>query len=315
MEQRAFGKTGWQVSEISLGCGTHVDDWNAEEKKNFSETVARALDAGMNFFDTADSYNTEDWLGEALGDKRDGVLVATKVGKVGQGTDKALAYASPDDIYRCCEASLKRLDTEIIDLYFCHLDPPPQIDVFLEAFTTLKRQGKIREFGISTNSIEVLKAFNVDGECAACQLDYNILDRKPEAELLDYAAAQGVATVIRRTLDKGILSGKLARDQVFTDWVRQRWNKGAERSAYQAKIDQVESLRGLERDGRTLVHAAIQFVLANPAVSCSILGAAKPSRLDDYLRALETGLDSKDMALIDQVSPPPAGASNPSLHQ
>lgn len=303
MDYRAFGKTGWQVAEISLGCGTHVDSWSDEEERNFTATVAHALDFGMNFFDTADSYNTEDWLGAALGAKRKDVLVSSKVGKFAQGTGHALSYAIPEHIYLCCDASLGRLKTDVIDLYICHLDPPAHPEVFLEAFTNLKRKGKIQHFGASTNSLDVLKALNANGDCAACQLDYNILDRGPEADILPYCRENGIATIIRRPLDKGILSGNLKPDQMFTDWVRRRWNEGAERTAYQAKLDKVERLRPLERPDRTLAQAAIQFVLSNPDVSCTIPGASRPARLDGYVEAGAEKLSADDLAIINAVSP------------
>lgn len=303
MDYRAFGKTGWQVAEISLGCGTHVDSWSDDEQRNFAATVEHALDFGMNFFDTADSYNTEEWLGAALGAKRKDVLISSKVGKFAQGTGHALSYAIPEHIYLCCDASLGRLKTDVIDLYICHLDPPAHPEVFLEAFTTLKRKGKIQHFGASTNSLEVLKALNVNGDCAACQLDYNMLDRGPEADILPYCRENGIATIIRRPLDKGILSGNLKPDQVFTDWVRRRWNEGAERTAYQAKLDKVERLRPLERPDRTLAQAAIQFVLSNPDVSCTIPGASRPARLDNYVAAGAGKLSGDDLAIINAVSP------------
>lgn len=304
MDYRIFGKTGWEVAEISLGCGTHVDTWSESEERNFAATVERALDLGMNFFDTADSYNTEEWLGAALGARRRDVLISTKVGKFAQGTGHALSYAVPEHIYLCCDASLGRLRTDVIDLYICHLDPPAHPEVFLEAFAILKRQGKIRHFGASTNSLDVLKALNADGECAACQLDYNILDRAPEADILPYCRDNGIATIIRRPLDKGILSGNLQPDQIFTDWVRRRWNEGAERAAYLAKLERVERLRPLVRDGRTLAQAAIQFVLSNADVSCTIPGASRPQRLDDYVAARAGQLSAEDLAIIDAVSPP-----------
>ncbi|WP_127143909.1 aldo/keto reductase [Pelagibacterium montanilacus] len=304
--KRPFGRTGWDVTEISLGCGTHVEDWNAEEERNFSNTVHHALDMGMNFFDTADSYNTEEWLGKALGASRSDVLVSTKVGKFAQGTGHALSYAIPEHVLLCCDASLGRLKTDVIDLYICHLDPPDDVDVFLEAFSRLKQQGKIRHFGASTNKLDVLKAMNRDGDCAACQLDYNMLDRQPEADIFPYCRENGIATIIRRPLDKGILSGRLTADQTFTDWVRKRWNQGAEREAYQRKIAQVEELKDLETPERTLVQAAIQFVLANSDVSCTIPGASRPDRLDDYIGALQTSLSAQDQALIDRVSAPRA---------
>lgn len=304
MEFRDFGKTGWRVAEISLGCGTHVDSWSDAEERNFAATVEHALEFGMNFFDTADSYNTEEWLGKALGARRKDVLVSSKVGKFAQGTGHALSYAIPEHIYLCCDASLGRLKTDVIDLYICHLDPPDQPEVFLEAFDRLKQQGKIRHFGASTNSVEALKILNANGDCAACQLDYNMLDRSAEAEIFPYCRENGIATIIRRPLDKGVLSGNLKPDQVFTDWVRQRWNSGAEREAYVAKLKKVDALRPLVGPERTLAQAAIQFVLSNPDVSCTIPGASRPSRLDDYMQALKTQLSAQDIATIDAVSPP-----------
>lgn len=304
MNLRPFGKTGWQVSAISLGCGTHVESWSAEEEKNFAATVDRALDHGMNFFDTADSYNTEEWLGRALGPRRKDVYVATKVGKFAQGTGHALSYAIPEHIYLCCDASLGRLGTDVIDLYFCHLDPPDRPEVFLEAFGRLKERGKIRAFAASTNSLDVLKALNATGECSACQLDYNMIDRQPEEDIFPYCRDNGIATVIRRPLDKGILSGNLKPDQTFTDWVRKRWNEGREREAYRSKLEKVEHLKALVRPDRTLPQAAIQFVLANPDVSCTIPGASRPARLDDYVAALGGALSRDDTALIDAVAPP-----------
>lgn len=308
MKYRQFGSTGWQVAEISLGCGTHVDNWNAQEERNFAATVEKALEHGVNFFDTADSYNTEEWLGSALGKRRGEVFISTKVGKFAQGTGHALSYAISEHVYLCCDASLGRLKTDHIDLYICHLDPPAHPEVFLEAFTRLRERGKIRHFGASTNSLAVLKALNANGDCSACQLDYNILDRQPEAEIFPYCRENGIATIIRRPLDKGILSGNLKPDQVFTDWVRKRWNTGAEREVYRAKLTKVEHLKGLAHPTRTLPQAAIQFVLANSDVSCTIPGASKPARLDDYFGSYQTELSSRDITLIDSVSAPPAGA-------
>jgi myo-inositol catabolism protein IolS len=222
VKYRVLGKTGWEVAEISLGCATHVVSWSEEEKRNFIATVQRALEVGVNFFDTSDSYRTEGWLAEALGRRRKDLYVATKVGKYAEWTRHPLSFAVPEHIHLCCDASLHRLKTDYIDLYFCHLDPPKDVEVFIEAFETLKRQGKIRHYGVSTNDAALLEAFNRTGACAACEMDYNILDRRPEIALLPYAQAHDIGTVIRRPLDKGILSGTMHPDMVFADWVRQR---------------------------------------------------------------------------------------------
>lgn len=301
LEHRTMGKTGWRVGMLGLGCGTHVDDWNAEEERNFTATVHHALDLGIDFFDTADSYNTEEWLGRALGVRQKDVLVATKVGKYAALTGHPLSFAVPEHVYLCCDASLRRLRTDCIDLYLCHLDPPSKPDVFIEAFETLKRQGKIRHWGISTNNVALVRTFNSAGECAACQFDYNMLDRAAEAELIPYCRDNGIATLARRSLDKGILSGRLRADMTFTDWVRQRWNSGAEREAFQRKIARVEQLRFLETPQRSLVQAALQFLFANPDVTCALAGASRPGRLDDYIAAAAGRLTDEELDQIQKI--------------
>ena len=298
MEQRRLGKTGWRVGAVGLGCGTHVDEWSPMEELSFTATVERALDLGMNFFDTADSYNTEPWLGRALGRRRASVYVATKVGKYAAATGHPLSYRVPEHVVLCCEASLQRLNSEYIDLYQCHLDDLERVDVFLEAFDALQRRGMVRHFGVSTNDLEVLKAFDSDGNCATCQFDYNLLQRQPERDVLPYCAERDVGTIVRRPLEKGILSGTMRQDQRFTDWVRRRWNSGPEREAFKQKVQLAERLAFLDRPGRPMTQAAIAFVLKHPAVNCVIPGASRPSRLDTYVAALETGLTADDIEQI-----------------
>lgn len=298
LPKRRLGKTGWDVTVLGLGCGTHVDAWNAEEERAFTSTVERALDLGMNFFDTADSYNTEGWLGAALGTRRDDVYVATKVGKYAADTGHPLSFATPAHVVLCCEASLFRLGTDRIDLYQCHLESAEKVDVFLEGFAILKQRGLIRHFGASTNDVEVLKAFDRDGECATCQFDYNMIRPEPEAALLPYCAEADVGAIVRRPLEKGVLTGTMTPDQTFTDWVRKRWNDGAEREDFQCKVRTAERLDFLTRSDRTLAQAAIGYIVDHPHVSCAIPGASKPSRLDGYVAALDAPLSADEMARV-----------------
>ncbi len=301
MEKRRLGKTGWNVTALGLGCGAHVDRWDAAEERAFADTVARALDVGMNFFDTADSYNTEGWLGRALGRRRDDVFVATKVGKFAAEVGHPLSFRTPEHVVLCCEASLHRLRTDRIDLYQCHLEDLERVDVFLEGFARLQQRGLIRHFGASTNDVAVLQAFDRDGACATVQFDYNMLRPEPEADLLPYSAAADIGTIVRRPLEKGILTGTMSVDQTFTDWVRKRWNAGAERADFQRKVRIVERLAFLERPDRTMAQASIAYILDHPDVSCAIPGASKPSRLNGYVAALDVPITPDEMARIRAV--------------
>jgi myo-inositol catabolism protein IolS len=301
METRSLGKTGWDVTVLGLGCGAHVDAWDAGEERAFTATVHRALELGMNFFDTADSYGTEEWLGKALGPLRDDVYVATKVGKYAAGTGHPLSFRTAEHVVLCCEASLYRLRMDHIDLYQCHLESADVADVFLEGFARLKQRGLIRHFGASTNDVDVLRAFDRDGDCATCQFDYNMIRPEPERGLLPYCAEADIGTIVRRPLEKGILTGTMRVDQTFTDWVRKRWNDGPEREDFQRKVRTVERLRFLERDDRTLAQASIGYIVDHPHVSCAIPGASRPSRLDGYVAALDVPLTADEMSRIRAV--------------
>ncbi len=301
MEKRRLGKTGWAVTVLGLGCGAHVDAWNVEEELAFTATVERALDLGMNFFDTADSYRTEAWLGRALGRRRDEVYVATKVGKYASEVGHPLSFATPEHVELCCEASLYRLRTDRIDLYQCHLEDLERVDVFLEGFARLKERGLIRHFGASTNDVEVLQAFDRAGDCATVQFDYNMLRHQPEIALLPYCAASDIGTIVRRPLEKGILTGTMTVDQTFTDWVRKRWNAGPERAEFQRKVRTTERLGFVARPDRTMAQASIAYIVDHPHVSCAIPGASKPSRLDAYVAALDVPLTPDEMARVRSI--------------
>ena len=167
MEYRRLGKTGWQVSTISMGCWGIGGQWGPVEEAEAIRTIHAALDLGVNLFDTADAYGSgvsEELVGKALRGRRDDVYIATKVGNFGRRQDVPLSYTSPLHIYLCCDASLGRMKLDTIDLYQCHIGDLPDPSIFLEAFERLVEQGKIRAYGISTNSLAVAQAFNRDGE-------------------------------------------------------------------------------------------------------------------------------------------------------
>src|SRR5215211_239121 len=174
MQYRRLGKTGWQVSTISMGCWGIGGQWGPVEEAEAIRTIHAALDLGVNLFDTADAYGSgvsEELVGKALRGRRDGVYIATKVGNFGRRQNVPLSYTSPLHIYLCCDASLGRMKIDTIDLYQCHIGDLADPSIFLEAFERLVEQGKIRAYGISTNSLPVAQAFNHDGNCAAIQLN------------------------------------------------------------------------------------------------------------------------------------------------
>ncbi len=311
MQYRTLGKTGWKVSVIGLGTWNIGGQWGEVDDRTALATIWKAYECGVNFFDTADAYGeppgrSEELLGKALQGIRHEVFIATKVGNWARRHGHPLPYTSPLHIIACCHASLYRLRTDYIDLYQCHIGNPTdaEIEVFLEAFDRLKEQGKIRAYGISTNSLDALQRFNKHGTCATCQLDYSILNRAPEKDLLPYCQEQNIGVIVRGPLAMGILSGKFTPDTVFTDEVRRSWNEGERRQRFLRRLEVVERLRFLERNGRTMAQAALQFVISHPAVSCTIPGAKSPQQAEMNAMAGDGILTPEELAAINEVVQP-----------
>lgn len=297
MEYRRLGKTGWQVSTISMGCWGIGGQWGPVEEAEAIRTVHAALDLGVNLFDTADAYGSgvsEELVGKALQGRRDGVYIATKVGNFGRRQGAALTYSSPLHIELCCDASLGRMKIETIDLYQCHIGDLEDPSIFLEAFERLIVVGKIRAYGISTNSLAVARAFNRDGKCAAVQLNYSLLNRTAEADLLPWCAAHDVGTLLRGPIAQGVLAGKFTPESRFDDLVRASWNTGDGRVQFLRRLEQVEQLRFLERPGRTLAQAALQWTLINPAVTCAIPGAKDVAQMKSNAGAAAGTLSAEE---------------------
>ncbi|MCZ6678676.1 MAG: aldo/keto reductase [Candidatus Poribacteria bacterium] len=306
MKYRVLGKTGWEVSAVGMGCWGIAGQWGAVEEKEAVTTMQRAVELGVNLFDTADAYGTdmgtsEELVGEALASHREHVYIATKVGNWAGRFGHALPYTHPLHIKGCCDASLYRLKTDYIDLYQCHISGLAEPDVFLEAFEALVQAGKVRAYGISTDSLDVLQRFNRDGNCAVCQLNYSILRRDAESELLPYCLENNIGTLIRGPLAQGVLTGKFTPASTFTDWVREDWNEGEGRERFLRNLETVEQLSFLARDDRNLAQAALQFVLAHPGVTCPIPGAKSIEQIEANAAAADGELSEDELQRINQV--------------
>jgi myo-inositol catabolism protein IolS len=307
MQYRTLGKTNWQVSAVSMGCWGIGGQWGDVSEREALAAIDAAREAGVNLFDTADGYGfgrSEELVGKALGKRPEGVYVATKVGNWGRGLGDVLAFKTIHSIRESCHASLYRLKTEVIDLYQCHIASPEHPDVFVEAFEGLKTEGKIRHYAISTNNLKALEAINANGACASCQINYSILARSAEKELLPYCREHRIGVLLRGPLAKGILTGKFSPGSRFDDQVRGGWNEGEGRERFLRQVGLVEKLKPLARGGRSLLDVALQFTLANPAVTCPIPGMKNADQARANAAAADGGLSSEELRLIDEVCPP-----------
>ncbi|MBK9055360.1 MAG: aldo/keto reductase [Chloroflexi bacterium] len=290
VKKRKLGKSDIEVTEVGLGLwAAGGNEWGPTDDQAIFDTIDFALDAGINFFDTADVYglgHSEELLGQAMQGRRDRFIVASKIGWRGFA-DGRTVYDTVEKLIAGVESNLQRLQTDYIDIMQSHINfRDPTMEIFLEGFHKLRAAGKVRAYGVSTSDLAYLQAFNADGQCATLQVDYSILNRTPEADILPYCQEHNIGVIVRGVLAMGILTGKFTPDTRFgaTDF-RRRWHENPdEQEIYQADLAKVEQLRPLTND-RTLAQLAMQFALAHPAVSTVIPGAKNVRQLRDTLQA------------------------------
>lgn len=317
MKTRILGKSGIEVSEIGFGLWAAGGDmWGPTDDKAILDAIDYALDHGVNFFDTADVYgwgHSEELLGKAMKGRRDRFVVATKIGWWGfDGEAGRSAYTTVEKLIEGVESNLRRLQTDYIDVIQSHINfRDPTMEIFLEGFQRLQRDGKVRAYGVSTSDFEYLKAFNHDGNCATLQIDYSILNRTPEAEIFPYCLENNIGVIVRGALAMGILTGKFTPETRFpeNDW-RKRWHENEdEYQIFLNDLQIVEKLRPLaEAKGITLAQLALQFVLAHPAVSTVIPGIKNVRQAEANIQAGELPpLDEETLKAIDAIVPPGGG--------
>ncbi len=300
MQYRKFGKTGWDVSAVGMGCWGLSGQWGQVDERLGVETVHAALDAGINLFDTADAYGprrSEELLGKGLHGRRHEAIIATKVGNLAR-QDGPLSFETPEHVYLCCDASLHRLGTDYIDFYQCHIREHPRHDVFLEAFERLLEAGKIRSYGTSTYIVSEIETFNQHERCAGVQLPYSVIERTYEDDALSFCAAHEIGTLIRGPLAQGVLSGKFSPTTTFEDSVRASWNEGAARERFLQRLEAVERIRPLVSESRSMAQIALAFVLAHPAVTCAIPGAKSPEQVQANAAAAEVALSADELSQL-----------------
>ena len=212
-------------------------EWGPVEDQGSLDAIEVALDAGITFFDTADVYgagHSEELLGQAMAGRRDRFIVASKIGWIDFDREADVSqYATVDRLVAGVEGSLRRLQTDMLDVIQCHINYREQnTDVFIEGFRVLKEQGKVRAWGVSTSDIDLIRYFNADGDCDVLQIDYSILNRTPEAEVLPYCKENGIGVIVRGPIAMGLLADKFGPDQEFADGdFRKAWIDDPEQNA------------------------------------------------------------------------------------
>ena len=317
MEYRNFGRTGMKVSPLCLGCMNFGQRTTPEQGYAI---IDRALDAGINFLDTANVYSrgiSEQITGEALkrNGRRSSVVLATKVHGRMDDDDPNAAGSSRRHIIEQCEASLKRLQTDYIDIYQIHRPrSDTAIDETLRALDDLVRAGKVRYLGSSTfaawqvvESLWVAKELGLN-RFVSEQPPYNILDRRIERELIPMAQTYGIGLIPWSPLGGGLLTGKYTREQPSPEGARYANAENDPRLARRKNddiYDVVEGLRPLaEIKGCTLAQFTLAWCLQQPGITSPIIGPRTMEQLEDNLGALGVMISDEDRQQIDALAPP-----------
>jgi aryl-alcohol dehydrogenase-like predicted oxidoreductase len=316
MEYRSLGRTGVQVSALCLGCMNWGDRNNGTEEADSIRIMHRAMDAGINFFDTANVYSrgvSETITGRALAmdGRRERVFLATKVYNRMDDNDPNAWGSHRCHIVQACEESLRRLQTDHIDLYQMHRPKSSiPIDETLRALDDLIRQGKVRYIGTSTfaawqlmESLWAAKELGLN-RFVCEQPPYNLLDRRIERELLPFCRTYGFGVIPWAPIAGGLLTGKYRLGQPRPSGTR--YEKGAflNRDNDRALALVEEYLKFCEARGCSPAHFAVAWCLAQPGVTSPIIGPRTMEQLEDYLQALELNITDEDCQRINQISEP-----------
>jgi aryl-alcohol dehydrogenase-like predicted oxidoreductase len=307
MHKRKLGKSNLEVSAIGLGCmGLSFGLGPAVEKQQGISLIRAAVERGITFFDTAEVYGpftNEELVGEALAPFRKQVVIATKFGfKIDPITGKQAGLDSrPEHIKEVAEASLKRLKTDVIDLFYQHrVDPNVPIEDVAGALQDLIRQGKVKHFGLSEAGVQTIRRANAVLPVTALQSEYSLWWREPEAEVIPTLAELGIGFVPFSPLGKGFLTGKISEDTKFdkSDFrnIVPRFTP-ENRKANQALVDLLTKVA--ERKKVTPAQIALAWLLAQKPWIVPIPGTTKLQRLEENIGAVNIELSRDDLRELD----------------
>jgi aryl-alcohol dehydrogenase-like predicted oxidoreductase len=304
------------VSEVGLGLwAVPGSEWGPGEDRASLDAIEAALDAGVTFFDTADIYgggHSEELLGQAMGGRRDRFVVATKIGWVNFDHEaRRSQYDTVDKLIAGVEESLRRLGTDRVEAIQCHIGYlEPNTAVFIEGFRKLKEQGKVGAWGVSTSDYSLLERFNVDGDCDLLQIDYSILNRTAEADILPYCPANGIGVIVRGPLAMGLLADKYSASDTFPEGdFRRAWIEDpAQNEQFLEDLGVVERLRAVVPAGQSMSQFALRFVRSHPALSTVIPGARDRAQSEaNSSAAVLPLLTSEEREAVDRLVPPGGG--------
>jgi aryl-alcohol dehydrogenase-like predicted oxidoreductase len=311
MEQRLLGNSDLCITTIGFGAwaiggGNWEAGWGSQNDDDSIAAIHHALDLGINWIDTAAVYGlgrSEEVVARALKGVANQPYVFTKCSLIWDSSRKVGNNLKRDSVRREVEASLQRLQTEVIDLYQIHWpNPDPDIEEGWQTLADLKKEGKVRYIGVSNFDVQQMKRCQAIAPITSLQPPYSMLRRDIEQEILPYCKENNIGVIVYSPMESGLLSGKMTRERIANleadDW-RGRDSKFKE-PQLSKNLELVELLRKIgERYGRSPAEVAIAWTLRHPAVTGAIVGARNPGQVDGFIHASDFQLDQEALSQID----------------
>jgi aryl-alcohol dehydrogenase-like predicted oxidoreductase len=309
MEQRKLGTQGLVVSAIGLGCMGMSEFYGDADETESIAVIHRYLDLGGNFLDTADMYGSghnEELVGRAIRGRREGVVLATKFGNVrGPGGSFLGVNGKPEYVRQACDASLRRLGVDVIDLYYQHrVDPNTPIEDTAGAMAELVRAGKVRYLGLSEAAPETIRRAGRVHPISALQTEYSLWSRDPEDEILPACRELGVGFVAYSPLGRGFLTGQIQRFEDLPENDYRRVSPRFQGENFQKNLELVERVQEIAREkGCTPSQLALAWLLARGKDVVPIPGTKRMKYLEENMGALKVRLTDEDMRRIEEAAP------------
>jgi aryl-alcohol dehydrogenase-like predicted oxidoreductase len=312
--KRRLGRDGPEVSAIGLGCMGMSEFYVGGSEQESIATIHHALDRGVTFLDTADMYGwgqNEELVGRAIADRRDEVFLATKFGNVRGPNGEFLGVrGDPEYVRSACEASLKRLGVETIDLYYQHrVDTKVPIEDTVGEMDRLKNEGKIRFLGLSEAAPRTIRAAHATSQITAVQTELSLWSRDAEAEVLPTVRELGIGYVAYSPLGRGFLTGQFKSPEDFPEGDFRKNHPRFQGENFQKNLQLVDEVGAMAKEkGCTTAQLALAWVLAQGDDIVPIPGTKHVRYLDDNIGALQVQLTDADLRRLDEILPPGAAA-------